>query len=156
MGVLLDSRWDRNFLDMARLVSTWSKDPSTRVGAVIVRPDKTIASVGFNGFPMGCSDAPEIYLDRERKLQRVVHAEVNAILLAQEKLHGYYMYVWPPSSIGPTCDRCAGAVIQAGIAGVAHMVPSGECSFGERWRASLEEALAMYDESGVVVARISE
>lgn len=70
---MISLKWDRRFLRLAQEVASWSKDPSTKTGAVIVRPDKTIAAIGYNGFPRGCDDAPELYAHRETKLSRVVH-----------------------------------------------------------------------------------
>jgi len=67
-------KWDRRFLEMAGLVASWSKDPSTQVGAVIVRPNKTIVSVGYNGFPRAVRDDQSLYQDRPTKLMRTVHA----------------------------------------------------------------------------------
>lgn len=64
-------KWDGRFLDLAVLVGEWSKDPSTKVGAVLVRPDRTIAAVGFNGFPRGVLDHPERYEDRPTKYEMV-------------------------------------------------------------------------------------
>ena len=58
------------FLSLAREVSTWSKDPSTQVGAVLVRPDRTVAGIGFNGFPRGIYDDPELLNDRPEKYKR--------------------------------------------------------------------------------------
>lgn len=144
--------WDRRFLAMARMVASWSKDPSTKFGAVIARPDNTVASLGFNGFPRGCSDADEVYADREEKYGRVVHAEVNAILAAREPLHGYTMYIWP-GGIGPACDRCSACIIQAGISTVVHeFVPSAE--HGSRWDVPIERGLAMFNEADVAVVRV--
>jgi dCMP deaminase len=100
--------WHDRFFDLADLVASWSKDPSTKVGAVIIRPDRTIASVGYNGFPRGVDDT---YTTREDKLLRTVHAEANAILTAREPLHGYTLYVTP---LHP-CANCAGLIIQSGI-----------------------------------------
>jgi dCMP deaminase len=132
--------WDGRFLQMADLVATWSKDPSTRVGAVIVRPNKTIASVGFNGFPRGTYDTPHLYEDREVKYSRVVHAEVNAILHATERLDGCTLY-----STYPTCDRCAGVVIQAGIRRVVWPYYPPEQM--ERWESAIQQARRMYSET---------
>jgi len=83
------TKWDRRFLEMARLVSSWSKDPSTKVGSVVVRPDKTVASVGFNGFPRGVADTEARLCDRGEKLDLIVHAEINALSVAHESLSGY-------------------------------------------------------------------
>ncbi|WLB77042.1 deoxycytidylate deaminase [Bradyrhizobium elkanii] len=86
---LKQERWDRYFLKVAQAVSTASKDPSTKVGAVIVRPDRTMASFGYNGFPRGIADTDERLNNREVKYDLVVHGEINAILTAREPLHGY-------------------------------------------------------------------
>lgn len=145
------NKWDRRFLEMAELVSTWSKDPSTKVGAVIVRPDRTVASVGFNGFPRGCSDAAEFYADRDLKLSRVIHGEMNAILHAREPLHGYTLYSWPPG-YGPSCDRCSAHIIQAGIKRVVHRMVGGD--FASRWKEVSERGLQMYEEAGVEVVSL--
>ncbi len=146
-----EERWHRRFLDLAALVALWSKDPSTQVGAVIVRPDKTIASVGFNGFPKGCDDDESLYLDRDTKYARVVHAEVNAILHAREPLVGYTIYTWPPG-YGPTCDRCSAVVVQSGISRVIHVLDTSD--YAERWRESIERGLQMYREAGVEVVSL--
>src|SRR5260370_42252317 len=81
-------KWDLRYLDMARLGSTWSKDPSTQTGAVIVRPNGTVAGVGFNGFPKGMSDDPALYANREEKYSRIVHCEVNALLFSGGSVQG--------------------------------------------------------------------
>ena len=138
--------WDRRFLDLAALVASWSKDPSTQCGAVIVRPDKTIASVGFNGFPRSLSDADELYADRDLKYARVIHAEVNAVLNAYERLHGCTLYSWPPG-FGPTCDRCATVVIQVGITRVVYQRDLAK-EWTSRWAEPGRRALEMYAEAG--------
>ena len=148
-----EQKWDLRFLELARHVSEWSKDPSTKVGAVITRPDRSIASLGYNGFPRGMRDDAALYKDRDKKLSRVVHAELNAILNAREPLHGYTLYVWPPG-YGPTCDRCAAHVIQAGIKRVVNQLRQDD--FASRWRESCEAALGMYEEAGVVVKMYPE
>jgi dCMP deaminase len=150
MAERFSTQWDLRFLEMAKLVSGWSKDPSTKCGAVIVRPDKTVASVGFNGFPKGCDDDPAIYADRERKLSRVVHAEQNALLHAGESVDGYSMFTWPPG-FGPSCDRCTAHVIQAGIKSVVYVKDTSP-DFASRWKEAVESGLEMYREAGVEVA----
>ena len=67
------NKWDFRFLDMAKLVASWSKDPSTQTGAVIVAPRKNIIGVGFNGFPRGMYDSPERLNDRPEKYSRTIH-----------------------------------------------------------------------------------
>lgn len=140
-------KWDRRFLELARHISTWSKDPSTQVGAVIVRPDRTVASVGFNGFPRGMCDDPKIYEDRNTKLKRVVHAEMNAILNAAEPVKGYTIYVYPPFPLVCSCSRCTVHIIQAGISRIVG-IEGGEKRFTDDHLVSL----MMYYEAGVDVS----
>lgn len=141
-------RWDMRFLALAEHIAAWSKDPSTKCGAVIVRPNRTIASVGYNGFPRGVVDDPRLYEEREEKYSRIVHAEMNAILSASESLAGYTLYVWPPG-MGPTCDRCAAAVIQTGIRRVVGLDADDKRS--RRWSMQGIVARKMYEQAGVKV-----
>jgi dCMP deaminase len=141
-------KWDRRMLKMAKLVASWSKDPSTQTGAVIARPDRTIASVGYNGFPRGCDDAPALYADRETKYSRIVHCEMNAILSAREPMHGCTLYTIPFAS----CDRCAAHVIQAGIRRcVAPILPDHLLN---RWGDSLATTRRLFRESGVELVEL--
>lgn len=137
--------WDEYFLGIAEAVSKRSKDPSTKCGAVIVRPDRTIAATGYNGFPRDIEDKPELLADREEKLKRVIHAEMNAILTAREPIKGYTLYTYPFL----TCERCAVHVIQAGIVRVVAMPPNLEQI--ERWSHSLSLARKLYIEANVEV-----
>ena len=130
--------WHKRFFDLADLVGSWSKDPSTQVGAVIVRPDRTIASVGYNGFPRGVQD---VYTTREDKLLRTVHAEANAILAAQEPLRGYTLYVTP---LHP-CANCAALIIQSGIKQVHYRIGMR----GQAWLDHYEAMTSMFEQAGV-------
>ena len=123
--------WHKRFFDMADLVGSWSKDPSTKVGAVIVRPDRTIASVGYNGFPRGVE---AVYTTRDAKLLRTVHAEANAILAAQEPLRGYTLYVTP---LHP-CANCAAFIIQSGIMQVHYRIGMRASAWLEHYDAMKE------------------
>ena len=147
-----DLKWGWRFLDLAELVSTWSKDPSTKCGSVIVRPDRTVASVGYNGFPKGCDDSELFYEHRPTKYARIIHAEMNAILNAREPLEGYTMYNWPPGGT-PSCDRCAVHVIQSGISTVVHKYQEDD-SMNQRQESGAGQALDMYQEAGVRVIRL--
>jgi len=139
----MSSKWDKRFLDLAEQVASWSKDPSTKCGAVIVK-GKFIVSVGFNGFPAGCKDDEEIYADRPRKYKRVLHAEMNALLSAKQDLTGCTIYVHPFCP----CSQCAAAIIQSGIVEVITKAPSAELI--ERWGDSITESLEMFKEAGIV------
>jgi dCMP deaminase len=134
-------KWDMRFLEMANLVATWSKDPSTKCGAVIVRPDFSVASVGFNGFPRQMPDSNELYDNREEKYSRIVHCEMNALLFCPERVDGYTLY-----TTGPCCDRCAVHMLQAGIKRfVAYVRPS----MLERWGEAFKKTYRYYEECGV-------
>jgi dCMP deaminase len=142
----IESKWIARFTDLAEEVSTWSKDSSSRVGAVIVRPDRTIASVGFNGFPRGVEDRPDRITNRDTKLLFTIHAEMNAILSAKEPLKGYSIFVWPFQP----CAHCAASIIQAGIKDV-YCPFNAHLESYERWANSFKAALQMFDEAGVTV-----
>lgn len=141
--------WDRWYIDMARHVATASLDPSTKVGAVITRPNKTVASVGYNGFPRGMSDDPSLYDDRTTKYSRIVHAEMNAILNAMGSVDGCTLY----TSQLPPCDRCAVFVVQAGIRRVVYERPTDELL--ERWGESLKSTAAIFEDAGVEMVELS-
>ncbi len=102
--------WDLRFLSMARLVASWSKDPSTKCGAVVVNGRRIVLGLGYNGFPRNMKDNEELYQDRETKLSRVIHAEMNAILNSSSSTQGSTLY----TTLEP-CNRCAVHIIQAGI-----------------------------------------
>jgi dCMP deaminase len=138
----VNSKWDARFLELARLVSTWSKDPSTKTGAALVAPDKRVVSVGFNGFPRAMYDKPEFYADRDTKLSRVVHCEINALIFAREPLHNTTLYTWPFMS----CDRCVVQMLQAGV---THFVaPQPTQDQLARWGAAFIKTKAYIEECG--------
>lgn len=141
------AKWDQRFLDLARHISDWSKDPSTKVGAVIVRPNKTIVSVGYNGFPRTVRDDKSLYEDRPTKLFRTVHAEVNAILTAGQSVKGCILYVWP---LHP-CANCAGIIIQSGIARVVAFMTSQP----KAWEENFAVAKQLFDEARVPVELVT-
>lgn len=136
-------KWDRRFLGMAAHIAGWSRDPSTQVGAVIVHPDKTIASLGFNGFPRGVNDDESRYNDRELKYKLVVHAEANAIVAANTSLRDCKIYTWP----FPPCSSCTGLIIQSGITAV--VAPEPTAAQIERWGNSFDLSRSMLSEAGV-------
>jgi len=137
---MADKKWDLRFLALAEHVASWSKDPSTQVGAVIVRPDRTIASLGYNGFPRWIADTDERLNDRETKYKLMVHCEMNAIISAREPLKGYTLYVHPFM----TCARCAVHIAQAGISRVVAPVMPQDKS--ERWADAFRDAEGIYGE----------
>lgn len=108
----MKTNWDLRFMQLADYVAQWSKDKSTKVGAVIVI-DKNPVSVGYNGFPRGCNDDIDERHERPIKYDWVLHAEENAIINAArygQKTLGADMYLnWFP------CAKCAGMIVNAGI-----------------------------------------
>jgi len=142
------SKKSLRFIYLAQHVANWSKDPSTKTGCVIVRPDMTVAAVGYNGFPRAIKDKPEILGNREEKYKRTIHCEMNAILSSRERLDGYTLFNWP----GQSCDRCAVHIIQSGIVKV--ISPKIANDFAERWKEQTKLAEELFAEAGVEVVYI--
>lgn len=135
--------WDLHFLRRAKLASDMSKDPSTQTGAVIVRPNRTAVSDGYNGFAGPMPDLPELYANREEKYERIVHCEMNAVLTAAQSVRGCTLYTWPFAS----CNRCAVHMIQAGI--TTFVFPKLPADKAERWASSLAKTLQYFKECGL-------
>ena len=141
----MSEKWDQRFLDLAKHISGWSKDPSTKVGCVVVGEDREIRSTGFNGFPRGIADDGERLSDREQKYPLICHAEENAIMHAARigiSLKDCTAYVtWPP------CTRCARSLIQAGVVEVVY---PGDIEIPDRWIEDFERSNSMMKEAGVI------
>jgi len=136
------SKWAQRFNQMAELVGSWSKDPSTQVGAVITKQNR-IVSVGFNGYPHGISDSANTD-DRDMKYLKTLHAEENAILFAKRDLDGCEIYVthFP-------CPNCAAKIIQTGISAVN--CPQQTDDFLSRWGDKIKVSQEMFLQAGVKV-----
>lgn len=135
-------KWDERFLKAADEVATWSKDPSTKVGCVIVDPElQRRTGEGFNGFPRFMSDAKELYEDRDTKYSRTLHAELNAVLFAK-KTEGCTAYV-----THPPCTNCALVLIQSGVSRVVCKRPDADLL--SRWSDSITKAKGFFDEAEV-------
>ena len=130
-------------MDLAKTISTWSKDRSTGVGAVIVNDNKKVLSIGFNGFPRGVDDDVESRHTRPEKNHYVVHAERNALDEAETSLVGATIYC-----TFFTCATCAHGIIQKGLKKVVAPEPDWNA---ERYSESQSHALQMYKEAGVEV-----
>lgn len=133
-------KWHRRFLELAQYVATWSKDPRTKVGAVIVDDQRRIVGHGYNGFPRGVDDAAERYDTPELKYEMVVHAETNAVLNAGRSVAGCTVYV----TFFP-CPRCAAYLIQAGISQVIALTSPSDDRYVEMRRIAEQ----MLQEAGV-------
>lgn len=143
-------KWDLRFLRLAKEISSYSLDPSTKAGAVIVDPSQRLISVGYNGFARGVNDDPERYADRDFKIGCIVHAEVNAIIFAKRDLTDCALYTWPFLC----CSNCAGVVIQSGIKFcICPPMPEDK---KERWAKSMDRAKLQFDEAGVDVCFLTE
>jgi len=137
------SKWDQRYLDLAKHIATWSKDPSTQCGAVITDGHRII-STGFNGFPQGIDDDERLDV-RSKKYEIVIHAEMNAVLFAKQDLHGCTIYTYPYQP----CSRCASVLIQAGIRRVVttKQVPG-------RWQESFDIANGLFNEANVELIQL--
>lgn len=139
----MSQKWDQRFIELSKLIASWSKDPSTQTGAVIVNQDRTILAVGYNGFPKGMEDSPELYANREVKYSRIVHCEMNAVLNAKQSVEGSTLYTYPFAS----CDRCCVHMIQAGIK--VFVFPKLPKELEERWAVSVAKTKAYIEEAGL-------
>ena len=146
--LILSNKWDIRFLEMAKLVASWSKDPSTQVGAIAVR-NRTVIAQGYNGFPRGVDDHELYYLNKAIKYRRIVHAEMNAIYNAAE--NGVSLRDSTIYTVGlPVCHDCAKGLIQVGI----KRVVTPEIETPERWLKSLSLTEEMFKEADIAWDRI--
>lgn len=157
----MSNKWHNHFLAIAQECSRMSKDPNTRVGAVIVGPDREVRSTGFNGFPRGIADTPKRLNDRDTKLKLVVHAEMNAILNGARfgvPLKGCTLYLAATDDSGnvwggPPCSRCTVEVIQAGI---ARIISRPKKSVPSRWHEDLMLSDSLLAEAGIEYVEVAE
>lgn len=132
--------WTDKFLGLSEYIASWSKDPSTKVGAVITSHNNEIVSIGYNGLPRKVQDTPERLNNRDVKYKMIVHAERNALLFAKRDLTDCVIYTWP---FGP-CPACAGMIIQSGINTV--VFPG---TTNPRWFDDIELSKKMFEEAGI-------
>ena len=142
-------KWDIHMMKIAKLCSEMSKDPSTKVGSVIMGPNKRILSTGYNGFPADVPDYKEWYTNREMKYKLIIHAEVNALKQLKTVEPGSTLYVYP---VMP-CIDCYRKIHEKGISRIVSLNhdkkhqednctvcdPTKEC-VSERWESSLNES----------------
>ena len=141
---MISTKWDIRYLKLAKEVSTWSKDPSSKIGAVAIGDKRQVLATGYNGFPRGIADTDDRYENRDKKYKFVVHAEKNVIYNATYNgvsLNGSTLYVWGL----PVCGDCALGVIQVGVKRV--VMP--EQDYPQRWLDSFETTSALFREAGV-------
>lgn len=138
--------WSYRFLELSDTVASWSKDPSTKVGSVIVDSKRRVVSLGYNGFPRGVEDTPDRYNDRDTKLLLVCHAERNALDNAPTSVEGATLY----ATLFP-CNECCKSIIQRGIKRVVSFVPPP----AKQLLFNYEASYIMLREAGVEVHQLS-
>lgn len=145
---MFSDKWNRRFMELAFMVASWSKDPSTKTGAVVVGPDREIRATGYNGLVRGVDDNIPERMERPTKYDFFEHAERNAIYnacLIGTSLKGCVMY-----ATHAPCTDCARAIIQSGIKTViTNKVVIDENSPKGTWRDKLDYSAQMFKEAGV-------
>lgn len=145
---MLSNKWHYRFMELAFLISTWSKDPSTKTGAVVVGPDREIRATGYNGLVRGVEDDVPERLERPTKYDFFEHAERNAVYnacLTGTSLKGCTLY-----ATHSPCTDCARAIIQAGIKTVVtNKVIIDENTPQNTWRDKLIYSAQMFKEAGI-------
>lgn len=145
-------KWDKRFMELAAAVGMWSKDRSTKVGCVIVSPDRDIIATGYNGFPRGINDDLDARHERPEKYFWAEHSERNAIFAAARMGHALdgatvYVTVADGNPLFP-CADCARAMIQAGIIRIVAQRPDFD---NPKWGPDFHRAVDMLKEAGVTV-----
>lgn len=135
-------KWDDRFLTLAAHVAQWSKDPSTRVGAVLVGEDIREVALGYNGFPPGIEDSPDRLSDRPTKLRLTLHAERNVLDNARFSCRGSTLY-----ATHPPCAACALSIVSRGVARVHVSPPSPD--FVTRWHSEILHSKDLLREAGI-------
>lgn len=140
----MNNKWDKRYLALAKEIAGWSKDPSSKIGAVAIGNKGQVLTQGFNGFARGVDETDLLRWERPVKYTYIVHAEMNAIYNASYNgvsLDGSTLYVWGL----PTCSECAKGVIQVGINRV--VMPNHK--YPDHWVESFKLSSSMFDEAGV-------
>tara|TARA_B110000902_G_scaffold154544_1_gene177417 strand:+ start:1612 stop:2064 length:453 start_codon:yes stop_codon:yes gene_type:complete len=143
---ILKQKWHHRYLSLAKEVSTWSKDPSSQIGAVAVGVKGQVLAQGYNGFPRGIKHSEERLNTRELKYKFVVHAEMNLIYNATYNgvsLDGSTVYVYGL----PCCSECAKGLIQVGVDQV--IMPKMPEDTPQIWQDSFELTAELFKEAKV-------
>ncbi|MCA0944524.1 hypothetical protein LCM08_06345 [Salipiger pacificus] len=137
------NRWQRRMMDVARVVGSWSKDPNTKVGCVMVTDDRRIVATGYNGLPRGVADRPE-RMERPAKYQWTCHAEENAV--ANAASHGAKLDGTTCVATHFPCSSCARSLVNAGV---KRVVTGGGATAMDA--SEFEVARTMFEEAGVEI-----
>lgn len=148
------SKWDMRHYLLAMHVASWSKDPDTQVGAVIVGRDRRHLTVGYNGFPPGVQDLPERYAHRPTKYLFTQHAERNALDNAS--------FDCTDATLATTmfpCVECAKSLIAKGVRRLVTTSPPTTLTDAAgavipSWRDTVPHALTMLREARVAILEV--
>jgi dCMP deaminase len=143
--------WDEFFMRHVYLAATKSRDPRTKIGAILVK-DGVIISEGFNGFPRKVKDLPSRYLNKKTKYKMVCHAEHNAVLNACRT--GISTLGSICFTNGIPCCECSKALIQAGILEI--VVHKQWPEMNQKWKESIKTSKIMFKEAGVKIRIFDE
>lgn len=134
--------WDNYYLNIAKSYAYASKDPSTKVGAVIIDDDRRIVAAGYNGLPKTIKDTPERLNNRDIKYKIIIHAECNAILHATSHLKGCTIFTWPFMP----CSSCASMIIEKEIKRVVSLSNNNN-----RWLDNFSLSREILEEAGIEI-----
>ena len=138
-------KWHNRYLELAQQIAFWSKDPSSKIGAIAVGSKGQVLAQGYNGFPRGIEDSEIRFENKELKYKYVVHAEMNLIYNASYNgvsLDGSTVYVTGL----PVCSECAKGLIQVGVREV--IMPIQEDT-PDKWVQSFKLSKELFEEAGV-------
>lgn len=148
---MIVTKWDNRYLELAKTIASWSKDPSRKIGAVAIGDKGQVLAQGYNGFPRGIEDNEYRLNEREEKYKYVVHAEMNCIYNAGWNgisLHNSKFYVYGL----PVCSECAKGLIQVGVKSI--LVKCPEKPVPAIWKEHERLSKELFLEAGVEYARI--
>lgn len=146
------NKWNRRYFELAKLISTWSKDPSKKIGVVAIGNKGQILSTGYNGFARNIPDSEDILNNREEKYKYIIHGEQNAIYnacLNGISLENSTLYIYGL----PICHECANAIIQVGVTKVM-MQYQGDVS--NKWNESSKLAKKNMKRAGITFMEYNE
>jgi dCMP deaminase len=142
----MNDKWDERYSRLAQEVSSWSKDPSAKIGSVAVGSKGQVLSQGYNGFPRNIKDTDDRLTDRDTKYKYVVHAEMNMIYNATYNgvsLDGATVYV----SGLPVCSECAKGLIQVGVKNV--VMSNIDIESSQKWLESFKLTKQLFKEANI-------
>jgi dCMP deaminase len=140
--------WDEYFMRHVYLAASKSKDPRTKIGAVLVK-NGVLISEGFNGFARKVQDSPERYRDRETKYKFIVHGEANSVLNAAR--HGINTSESVLYTQGVPCNECAKSLIQAGVREICIHAQWPEMNHVPKWVEAVKISHCMFQEAFIPI-----